>query len=50
MKTSYSYCGFESWLCSELSAKQYVAVKLVTIAFKRLMFYSIIHILHIQFR
>jgi len=21
--TQYSYCGFESWLCSELSAKQY---------------------------
>jgi len=28
--SQYSYCGFESWLCSELSAKQYVAVKLVT--------------------
>jgi len=28
--SQYSYCGFESWLCSELSAKQYVAVKPVT--------------------
>ena len=28
--SQYSYCGFESWLCSELLAKQYVAVKPVT--------------------